>query len=186
MRRCGRLAYVGSIVPAILALLVSAGTAVAQNAQSAAVAKSLTSALDQAKLAAIAAADPANPGVYVAALYYPGAELLVVQGKYSAPEAMTAALASKDYRGVYVDLNGAADPASKIFIEDLKADGLDADPGNNQPFDSYDAGTQKVQFNHDWKAQKISQDEYKKLFSTADEQYTHMLTLLLDEVRKPS
>jgi len=184
MRRCRRAMYAGSFVLAMLA--VCAGTAVAQTAQSAAVAKSLTAALDQAKLSAIAAADPASPGVYVAALYYPGAELLVVQAKYSAPAAMDATLTSKDYREAYVDLNGAAEPGTKIFIEDLKADGLNANPGNDQPFDSYDATSQKAQFNHDWKAQKMSEDEYKKLFATADQQYTHMLTLLLDELKKPS
>ncbi|MDE3157026.1 MAG: hypothetical protein KGN76_18145 [Acidobacteriota bacterium] len=186
MRRCGRPMYAGSFIVAVLAWLCTAGPAAAQNAQSPAAAKSLVSALDQAKLQAIAAADPANPGVYVAALYYPGAELLVVQAKYSAPAAMEATLASKDYREAYVDLNGAAEPGTKIFIEDLKADGLNANPGNDQPFDSYDAGTQHAQFNHDWKAQKMSEDQYKKIFQTADQQYEHMLTVLLGALKKPS
>jgi hypothetical protein len=183
MRRSRRLVFAGTI---LLALVVSVGTALAQDAKSPALAKSLTAALDQAKLDAIAAADPASPGVYVAALYYPGAELLVVQGKYSAPAAMDAMLASKSYRDAYVNLTGAADPGTKIFIEDLKADGLDADPGSNQPFDSYDAGAQKAQFNHDWKAQKMSEDEYKKIFATADGQYSHMLTLLIARLKKSS
>ncbi len=171
---------------ALAALALSSGAVFAQSGHSPAVAKDLVAALDHAKLDSIAARDPNNPGVYVAALYYPGAELLLVQAKYSSPAAMDGMLSSKSYRDAYIDLSSASDPATKIFVEDLKADGLESDPGDNQPFDSYEGGGTKVQFNHDWKSQKISEDEYKKAFATADEQYTKALSLLLAQLKNPS
>ncbi|HVC20820.1 MAG TPA: hypothetical protein VNE16_12125 [Vicinamibacterales bacterium] len=182
----GRVQCAGVAVLMFLMLLSGVTVATAQEAQSPALAKRLTAALAQAKLDSIAAKDPNDPGVYVAALYYPGAELLVIQGKYSAPDAMDQMLAQKSYRDIYVDLNGAAVAGSKIFVEDLKADGLTMDPGHDQPFDSYYAGTQTVQFDHDWKAQKMSEDEYKKAFAAADAQYSKMLTLLLAAVKPAS
>lgn len=179
MRCAGRLSWAGAT---ILGLALSSGVAFAQSPQSPAAAKSLAAALDQAKLDSVAAKDPTSPGMYVAALYYPGAELLLVRAKYAAPAAMDGMLASKSYRDAYIDLSSGSDPATKIFVEDLKADGLVADPGDNQPFDSYEGGQVKVQFNHDWKSQKISEDDYRKAFATADEQYTKALTLLLAQL----
>ena len=61
----------------------------AQESKSAPLAKQLAAALDAAKLDSIAAKDPAAPDVFVAALYFPGMQLLVVSGKYSVPQLLT-------------------------------------------------------------------------------------------------
>lgn len=184
MRCAGRLSWAGA---ALLALsMSSAGAAFAQAPQSPAMAKSLAAALDAAKLDSIAAKDPSSPGTYVAALYYPGAELLLVRATYAAPDQMDGMLASKSYRDIYIDLSSASDPKTKIFIEDLQANGLASNPGDNQPFDSYEGNGTKVQFNHDWKAQKISEDAYNKAFAEADQAYTKALSLLLARLKNPS
>ena len=52
--------------------------------------------------------------------------MMVVSAKYSVPQLLDDKLAKKDYRDVYIDLNSASIPETKIFIEDLGADGLKA------------------------------------------------------------
>jgi len=41
-------------------------------------------------------------------------------------------------------------------------------------------------FNSDWKAQKLSEQDYQKAFSDADERYARILTALLGQVKKTS
>src|SRR5262245_47349721 len=92
-------------VVVVLTVVVSA---TAQESKSAAAAKELSDVLDRLKLDSIAAADPAEPGTYVAALYFPGAQMLVVSAKYSAPTLLNDKLNKKDYRDIYIDLSSAS------------------------------------------------------------------------------
>ena len=172
-------------VTAILALS-AAGKAAAQESKSAPLAKQLADALDAAKLDSIAAKDPSSPDVFFAALYFPGSQLLVVSAKYTVPQLLAERIAKKEYREVYLDLNSASVPASKVFIEDLASDGLKPDRDSNRPFDTYEAGGKRTMFNGEWKAQNLSEQDYKKTFSAADEAYTRILTALLAELKKTS
>ena len=158
----------------------------AKEAKSAALAKQLAAALDAAKLDSIAAPDPSSPGTFVAALYFANAQFLIVSAKYTAPQLMDAKLAKKDYRDVYIDLNSASVPESKIFIEDPGADGLKAKREENQPFDTFEAAGKRTMFNSDWKQQKLTEQDYMKAYSTADDQYVHILTALLAQLKKTS
>jgi hypothetical protein len=176
-----RVAY--GAVTGILALLLAA-SASAQESKSAPLAKQLAAALDAAKLDSIAAGDPDGPDVFSAALYFPGMQFLVVSGKYSVPQLLTTRLASKEYREVYLDLNGAA--TAKIFIEDPGADGLKAKRESNQPFDQMETGGKRTMFDGDWKAQKLSEQDYQKAFSAADERYAKILAALLAQLKKTS
>ena len=143
-----RVCLAGALVLSVCA------AASAQGSKSAALAKELSAALDAAKLDSIGAKDPVNPEQFVGALYFPGAQLLVVSAKYAAPLAMTEQLAKKNYRDVYLDLSSASVAGSKIFVEDLGGDGLAAKPGDNQPFDTYEAaGGKRTAFDGDWKKQ---------------------------------
>jgi hypothetical protein len=141
-------------------------------------------ALDAAKLDSIAAKDPSSPDVYVGALYIPGFQLLVISGSYSVPVLLDTRIGKKEYRDVYIDLNSASAPASRVLIEDLGADGLKIKREDNQPFDSVDSTGKHVMFDSDWKKQKISEDEYTKAFATADARYASMLTALLAQIKK--
>ncbi len=174
------------LTTAAVALLLLPSAAFAQESKSAPLAKQLAAALDAAKLDCIAAKDPAAPDIFVAALYFPGVQLLVVSGKYSVPQLLIERLAKKEYRDTYLDLNGAAVPASKVFLEDPGADGIRAKREENQAFDSYEADGKRTMFNSDWKAQKISEQDYMKAFSAADERYTQILTALIAQLRKTS
>ena len=168
----------------LLALtLFVAVAASAQDAKSVAAAKQLGATLDRLKLDSIATADPAEPGTFVAALYFQGAQLLVVSAKYSAPALLVDKLAKKDYRDVYIDLNAASVAGTKIFVMDQNADGLVARPGDNAP-DSWEQASKTTAFDGDWKKAKISEDEYTKTFAAADEKYARILTLLTEHAKK--
>jgi len=176
-----RVAY--GVLAALLALSIAAPAA-AQDSKSAPLAKQLAAALDAAKLDSIAAKDPDSPEAFAAALYFPGMQLLVVSGKYSVPQLLTTRVANKEYRDVYLDLNGAA--TGKVFIEDPGADGLKVKRENNQPFDQAEMSGKRTMFDGDWKAQKLSEQDYMKAFSAADERYAQILTALLAQLKKTS
>jgi len=110
-----------------------------QEPKSSPLARALATALDAAKLDAIAAPDPTQPDVFVAALYIPGIQLLTVSAKYPAPGALRGKLATKAYRDIYLDLNGGPASVSRVFVEDCGADGLHGRQGETQPFDLYEA-----------------------------------------------
>ena len=159
--------------------------ALAQDAKSPALAKQLAAALDAGKLDCIAAKDPGGADIFVAALYFPG-NLLVVSGKYSAPQLLNDRLTKKEYRDIYMDLNGAATPDTKVFIQDPGADGLKAKRDENQAFDIVEIAGKQTMFNSDWKAQKLTEQDYLKVFSDADERYAKILTALLAQLKKTS
>ncbi len=71
---------------------------VAQETTSAPLAKQLAAALDAAKLDSIAARDPADPAVYVSALYLPGIEFLTIAAQYPAAELLNTRIARKSSR----------------------------------------------------------------------------------------
>jgi hypothetical protein len=155
----------------------------AQASKSAAAAKQLTDVLDRLKLDAIAAPDPSDAGLFVAALYFQGGQLLVVSAKYAAPTLLTAKLAKKDYRDVYIDLNAASVAGSKVFVMDTGCDGLVAKPGDGAP-DTWEQGTTNRIFDGDYKKAKMSEEEYGKAFAAADETYAHILSLLAAQASK--
>lgn len=183
MKLMTRVVY-GSL--AALIVLSLPATASAQEAKSGPLAKQLAAALDAAKLDSIAAPDPGSPDTFVAALYFANAQLLAVSAKYTAPQLLTARLGKKEYRDVYIDLNSASVPESKIFIEDLSVDGLKAKREDNQPYDTFEAAGKRTAFDGDWKKQKQTEQEYMKTYETADERYTQILIALIAQVKKTS
>ncbi len=173
---------VGSLV--VLAALSVAAPAPAQDSKSAALAKELATTLEAAKLDSIAAKDPSSPDTFVAALYFPGLQLLVVSAKYTAPQLLNDRLAKKEYRDTYIDLSSASVPATKVFIEDLGADGLKAKHEDNKGADTFELAGARTVFDGDWKRQKLAEADYMKTFSTADDRYAQMLTALVAQAKK--
>jgi hypothetical protein len=162
----------------------AAATAAAQDSKSTPLAKELASLLEQAKLDAIAAKDPALPDSYVAALYFGGSQLLVVSARYAVPVLLNEKLAKKDYKEIYIDLNSASIAGTKVLIIDLLAEGLRPKRAEGQAFDTYESAKQRLAFDGDWKGQKLTEDEYTKAFTDADASYAKMLTLLIAQVKK--
>ena len=179
-RVCRRLL---AVIPA-LALCAASSTAWAQEPRSVAAVKELAKALDAAKLDSIAAVDPADPSTFVAALYFPGSQLLVVSAKYAAPPLLMDKITAKNYRDIYIDLNSASVAGSKVFIIDQLCDGLVAKlQGDNSAADTYEHGAKQFSFDGDWRKAKISEQEYMKAFSEADERYAKLLALLTAQVK---
>ena len=113
-------------------------------------------------------------------------QLLVVAAEYPAPALLDPRLAKAEYRDVYIELNSAGVPASKIFVEDLGANGILAKPGNDNPMDSYEASGKRFMFDGEWGRQKMSEQDYMKTFAGADERYAEMLTVLIAQLKKSS
>jgi hypothetical protein len=171
------------LVAAAIAALVALPTPLyGQQARSPAAAKELAAALDAAKLDAIAAADPSDPGTFVAALYFPGAQLLVVSAKYAAPPLLVEKMNSKNYRDVYIDLNSASVAGSKVFIIDQSCDGLVAKP-DDEAADTFENGDSQLSFDGDWKKAKLSEEAYMKAFADADDRYAKILGLLASQAK---
>jgi len=168
------------------AFVLLAVPAHAQTSKSAALAMELAKLLDSMKVDSIAAKHPGAPDQYVGALYFPGSQLLVVTAKYQVPELLNSKLSTKAYRDVYIDLNSAAVPNTKIFISDLGIDGLKARREDNQPYDTCEVGGKNFNFDGNWKAAKLSEDEYMKGYQQAEEEYVKMLEALLNELKKTS
>jgi hypothetical protein len=169
------------------AVLASAPFAASQDSQTASLTKELTTLLDSNKLDAIAARFEAGDDAFVAALYYPGSQLLVISARYSAPALLREKILLKKYRDVYLDLNSATDPSTRVVIEDLQADGLRARRDDNDPFDFYTKGTNtRVPFDGEWKKRKVSESDYLKTFGEADAEYVRMLQALIAQLKQPS
>lgn len=166
-----------------MALLCLAEQSYAQEAKSAAPAKELVQAMEAAKLDSIAVKLPTGEDQFAAALYIAGTQLLVVSARYSAPQLLEPRLAAKEYRDIYIELNGAGTPDSKVFISDLGANGL-ADRKTGNLSDSWEQGTKRVTFDGDWDKQKIQEADYKKSYAAADEDYARILTALVGQAKK--
>lgn len=180
-----RLRGTTHLIVGLLMLVVMSTAAAAQEPKSAALAKELTTLLDGAKLTAIAAKDPSDPESFVAAMYFSGSQLLIVSAKYSPAVLLNEKLAKKDYQEVYIDLNSASVPSSRIFVEDLGADGLRADHVEGGAFDSIDRGGKRTVFDADWKKdQKLADEQYAKLFSDADALYSRLLQALINQAKR--
>lgn len=176
-------AAAGLLVFVAAALAIGASPAAAQASKSGAAARQLASTLDRLKLDSIAAPDPSDPNTFVAALYFPGAQLLVVAAKYSAPTLLVDKLSKKDYRDVYIDLNSASVAGSKVFVMDQACDGLVPRPDDGAP-DTWEEGTKTIAFDGEWRKANMSEEDYHKAFAAADERYARILTLLADQANK--
>jgi hypothetical protein len=174
---CFQLAIAG-----MLLALPSLATAQAVS-KSAAIAKELVQVMDTKKLDSIAAKTPTGEGHFAAALYFPNVQLLVVSGHYSAPQLMEPRLAGKQYRDTYMELSGTVTPDTKIFVQDMGEPGLSAKKQENM-YDTWTRAGKIVMFDGENEKQKMSDTEYAKAFTDADEVYARILSALLAEAKK--
>lgn len=157
----------------------------AQEGKSAALVKELTNLLQQRKLDSVAARHPAVADQFVAALYFPG-QLLLVSARTTAPAVLNEKLIRGEFRDVYIDLNSASIPESRVMISDGGADGLRPTREANQPFDTHDAPGKSVRFDGNWREDRMSEKEYMSIFTQADELYVAALEALVNELKKSS
>jgi hypothetical protein len=158
--------------------------AAAQESKSAPLARQLSQALDAAKLTAIGAPDPATGG-FVAALYIPGTQLLIVGGKFQVADIGDHRIAKKEFRELDMDLMGASVAGSRQFATDVSCDGFIFKPAADAPADTWEHDNKTYVFEGHKKA-KLSEEQYGKAYSAADAQYAHILEMLLAQARPRS
>jgi hypothetical protein len=168
---------------ALLVASLPATALFAQEPKSAALAKELTTLLQQRKLDSVAARHPAAADQFAAALYFPG-QLIVVTARSTAPVLVNEKLARSEFRDVYIDLNSASIPESRVMITDGGADGLRPTRVANQAFDIHDAAGKRVLFDGNWREDRMSEKDYMTIFSQAEEAYVSALTALVAELKK--
>ena len=178
-----------SVVIVLVGVAMATGgpAAAGQESASATKAAALTKLLDQQKLDVVAAHDPNQPGRFVAALYYPGAQLLAVSAAYPAPELLQQKIADRKYRDVYMDLQVPATQQGRFFVMDLQANGLRKTRDGDAAFDiTYENGGNQVSFDGDWSRQNMSKTLYDARFKADDERYAKMLSALEHEMARAS
>lgn len=169
-----------------LGLLFAAAAAIptmafAQESKSAPLARQLTQLLDAAKLESLAAPDPVG-GAFIAAIYIPGAQLLVVSGKFPTPDIGTYRIEKKEYRELYMDLMGGAVAGSRLIASDVAGDGFASKPKRDAPPDTWERDNKTHTFEGSRKA-KLSDELYNKAFHDADAEYARILGLLLTHAK---
>jgi hypothetical protein len=181
---CRMTSLLAPVALLTVGLTFGSSAAAGQDSRTGPLAQELTTLLSSQKRDAVAARLGGEE--FVAALYYPGTQLLVIRAKYSAPALLFEKIVSKNYKDAYLDLATASLPDTKLMIEDMKSDGLHVERGNkNDPFDIVTSGTQAaVQFDGEYKKRKMSEEDYLKAFSEADAAYERMLTALVAELKK--
>jgi hypothetical protein len=140
----------------------------------------LTKLMDARKLDSLAAREQGSNDEFVAALYFPGAQLLVISARYTVPALLNEQILLGNYRDVYIDLHSATDPETRVLIEDMRANGLfPTRTGEDDAFDIYSRGNLRLAFDGDWRRQKMSEEQYKKHFAEAEAHYVRMLESLI-------
>ena len=112
-------------------------------------------------------------------------QLLVVTAQYDPAVLMDGRLAKKDYREAYTDLNSASKAGTRVFFEDLLANGLLPTREEGDALRHvHRRRWQAVKFDGDPKAAKMSDEEYAKAFAAADALYLKAVQALLAEAKK--
>ena len=106
-----------------------------------------------------------------------------MSAKYSAPSLLTERITAKDYMSVYVDLQSASVHGTKVFVQDAGADGLRAKPDGDQAADTFEQSDKTINFDGDAKKAKMTDADYGKAYTDADERYAKMLSALLSQVK---
>jgi hypothetical protein len=178
--------YLPRISLTALAFALAAGPpALTAQDKSAALAKELTTLMQSRKIDSVAARHPAAADQFVAALTFPG-QLMVVWARTTAPAILNEKLLRSEYRDVYIDLNSASIPASRVMITDGGADGLKARRDANDPIDFHDAQGKGIRFSGNWRENKMSEQDYMKAYTDAQQAYVVALEALLSELKKSS
>jgi hypothetical protein len=153
-----------------------------QESQSAVPAKALTEVMTARHLDAVAARD-GETGRFVAALFFPGSQLLVISARCASPARLQDLLDRREYREVYMELGTASVADSKVFFQDGHADGLR--PVMTDAVDIvYERDAVQTILDGDWKKHHLSEATYKEKFAAADTLYAQLLSTLVNALKQ--
>jgi hypothetical protein len=185
-----RRIVVAAAVAALAAGAAGMGAQAPPPSASAAKAKELVGLLQSKKLETVAVRYPGEDGRFLAALLVPNAQLLVVAANYSRPSDIEYYLYHKEFMNAYTNLYSSALAEKRVFVEDALHDGLMALPGKSLAHDSVTSGGTRQVFDGDFadprrrNQKKISQEDYFKAFASADAEYTKLLGILIEDLKK--
>jgi hypothetical protein len=171
------------LIPGVAAGVVAAAGARAEGATSAALARELAALLAERQLDAYAVQDPETPNRFLATLFIPGAQMLVVSAEYPNPAELQAHLAQKNYRDVYTALHQPAAESTRFFLIDAGCNGVSA--GGDGVDVLYEKGKSQTVFDGDWKKQGVSEATYRERFENAEKQYARVLNLFMQTLKAP-
>jgi hypothetical protein len=161
----------------VSAFVAAPATLGAADLRSPALAKQLVTLMTERGLETVAAGDPDSPDRFVAAMAFPGVQLLVVAARYPAPAVVQGQLAAKQFADVYAELQAAPIKESKLFFQDIGCDGIG---GTGENVDvMYEHGKDQTLLDGDWKKARLSKTAYDEKVSTADRQYSRLLEILI-------
>lgn len=160
-----------------LALAAAAATPAFAQIKSPALAKELAASLSARQLDAYAVQDPVAENAFVAALSYPGVQLLVIAARHSEAAYLLRLIGDHNYRGIYTALQGTTINEGRLFVQDMGADGLRA--VETQQGDIVYRGTEQTVLSGDVKNRR-----YREKLAALDDAYAGALQLLLDSVAK--
>jgi hypothetical protein len=136
--------------------------------------------MNERKVTALSARDPADEGRFIAAMLA-GPQLLVIRARYSAPALLRERILKSEHQQVYGDLHSAGDRQGRMFVIDSGANGLKL--GKDSSDVSWrNAETQTI-FNLDWKGQKLKEAEYRRRFEEDEKGYAEMLGTLISATK---
>lgn len=148
--------------------------------KSAALAKQLVTAMSARQIEAMAAVDPAEPTRIIAALAFPGVQLLVMSSEHKSFDYLKLQIEKRQFRDVYDALQHGV-PASRLFFHDIGCDGFL--PGEYIDL-FYEGASKRTMFDGNYMAQSLTEVEYAEKRKIAEEKYVHSLTVLLEAIKK--
>ena len=165
-----------------LALSVGSAPARATDYASTQSAENLAYFLNRTGLNAMAAVDPAETDVFVAALHVAG-NLLVVRARHPTAQKITAQIKGGKYFRTYLDLIGTPTAAGKLFVADAGANGVLSGMSGAGNIDVIrEEGRRQIVFNGDFGRQGLSAAQYDAKLRDMDAEYARLLNLLLSSV----
>lgn len=182
-------ALAGLVAATVLTAPAGARSADFPAAKSAVAIKELIGLLDAKKLDTFAANDT-DPYKFVAAKYVPGVQMFGVAATYDRPGDIDYFIAHKDFKSAYESLRSGSDSKDKFIVDDAECNGLVPQPKSSQPNDDAIFDMTRRTFDGVFAEpkhpdpKKPSFDDYLKTYTDADERYTHILTVLIDELKK--
>jgi hypothetical protein len=168
-----------------LAVCISLGPGIFTHAspppESGTVAKDLVAALSARQMDTIATPDPDEPGRFVAALVFPGVQMLVVSARHPMPDLATHQIAKRQFREVYSTLQEGPG-VGRWFFHDMECNGL---AGTADGADVFYEGTDgRTIFDGKWDTQSLTEAAYTEKHRLAEAQYNRALTLLLAATKR--
>jgi hypothetical protein len=158
-------------------------------AKSAAAVRELIPLLDAHKIDTFGAKDPDGEH-YVAVKYVAGLQMFAVSAATDRPGDVAYFLEHKDFASVYDSLRSSTASKDRFIVDDAECNGLVPQPKRSQPNDDAIFDVTRKTFDGIFTdprhpdPKKPVFDEYLKTFTDADDRYTHILTLLIGELKK--